>query len=146
MSYLDIKLEASDGNTYSLRDFTGKKLVVYFYPKDNTSGCTLEAKSFTNLKEDYKKKGYTILGVSADSVKSHLSFIDKQDLDLLLLSDPQKELIEAFDVYKEKSMYGKKYMGVERSTFLLDETGKIINEYRKVKAGSHPEELLKEIK
>lgn len=146
MSYLDIKLEASDGNTYSLRDFAGKKLVVYFYPKDNTSGCTLEAKSFTNLKEDYKKKGYTILGVSPDSVKSHLSFIDKQDLDLLLLSDPQKELIEAFDVYKEKSMYGKKYMGVERSTFLLDETGEIMNEYRKVKAGSHPEELLKEIK
>ncbi|MBN2604415.1 MAG: peroxiredoxin, partial [Bacilli bacterium] len=132
MDYLKIKLNASDNNRYSISDFAGKKIVLYFYPKDNTSGCTIEAKDFTCLQDDFIEKGYQIIGVSKDSVKSHQNFITKQELNLLLLSDPETELIQAFDVWKEKSMYGKKYMGVERSTFILDESGKVIKEYRKV--------------
>lgn len=146
MSYLNIKLFASDDNEYSLSDFKGKKIVLYFYPKDNTSGCTLESKTFTSLKEDFAKLGYTIIGVSRDSVKSHKNFITKQELDLLLLSDQNEELVKAFDVLKEKSMYGKKYMGIERSTFVLDEDGKVIKEYRKVKANGHAEQVLEDLK
>ncbi len=145
MNYLDIKLEASDDKTYSIRDFSGKKLVLFFYPKDNTSGCTLEAKSFTCLQGDYKKKGYMIIGVSRDSVKSHKNFITKQELNLLLLSDKNEELVKAFDVLKEKSMYGRTYMGIVRSTFLIDEEGNITKEFRNVKAKTHPEELLQNI-
>jgi peroxiredoxin Q/BCP len=144
-NYLDIKLPASDGNSYTLKDFAGKKVILYFYPKDNTSGCTIEAKDFTCLQSEYNEKGYTIIGVSRDSVKSHLSFINKQDLGLLLLSDENEELVKAFDVLKEKSMYGKKYMGIERSTFILDENGKIVKEYRKVKAKDHAQKVLDEL-
>lgn len=145
MNYLDITLSASDDKVYSLRDFNGQKVVLYFYPKDNTSGCTLEAKDFTCLTEEYKNKGYMIVGVSRDSVKSHKNFITKQELNLLLLSDPEELLVKAFDVLKEKSMYGKTYMGIVRSTFLLDEEGKITKEYRKVRAKGHAEALLQEI-
>jgi peroxiredoxin Q/BCP len=145
MNYLDIKLPASDDNFYSLKDFTGQKIVLYFYPKDNTSGCTLESKSFTCLAEEFKNKGYIIIGVSRDSVKSHKNFILKQELNLLLLSDIEEQLVKAFDVLKEKSMYGRTYMGIERSTFLLNEEGKIIKEYRKVKAKGHAEQVLSEI-
>jgi len=144
-NYLDIKLPASDGNSYTLKDFADKKVILYFYPKDNTSGCTIEAKDFTCLQSEFNKKGYTIIGVSRDSVKSHLSFINKQDLGLLLLSDENEELVKAFDVLKEKSMYGKKYMGIERSTFILDEFGKVIKEYRKVKAKDHAQKVLDEL-
>ena len=143
--YLDIKLQASDDQYYTLGDFKGQKIVLYFYPKDNTSGCTLESKDFTCLKDQYEKKGYKIIGVSKDSVRSHKNFILKQELDLLLLADPDKELIEAFDVLKEKSMYGKKYMGVVRSTFVLDEKGIVTKEYRNVKAKGHAESLLAEL-
>ena len=145
MSYLDIALPASDDKTYSLRDFNGQKVVLYFYPKDNTSGCTLEAKDFTCPQQEFKDKGYTIIGVSRDSVKSHKNFITKQELNLLLLADENEELVNAFDVMKEKSMYGKKYMGVDRSTFVLDEAGKIVKEYRGVKAKGHAEEVLAEL-
>ena len=116
MNYLDIKLPASDDKEYSLRDFIGQNIVLYFYPKDNTPGCTIESKNFTSLAEDFKNKGYTIIGVSRDSVKSHKNFISKQELDLLLLSDKEEKLVKAFDVLKEKSMFGRKYMGIERST------------------------------
>lgn len=146
MNYLDIKLNASDESTYSLKDFNGQKIVLYFYPRDNTPGCTLEAKSFTCLKDEYNKLGYKIIGVSKDSVKKHQNFINKQELDLLLLSDINEELVIAFDVLKEKKNYGKTYMGIVRSTFILDENGKIISEYRNVKAKTHPEELLEELK
>jgi len=122
-NYLDIKLQGSDEKKYTLREFKGQKIVLYFYPKDNTSGCTLESKDFTCLKDQYAKKGYTVIGVSKDSVRSHKNFILKQELDLLLLADVEQELIKSFDVLKEKSMYGKKYMGVVRSTFILDEQG-----------------------
>jgi len=145
MNYLNIPLEASDDQEYKLSDFNGEKIVLYFYPKDNTSGCTLESKDFTCLKDQYKEKGYRIIGVSKDSVKSHKNFILKQELDLLLLSDKEQELIKAFDVLKEKSMYGKKYMGVVRSTFILDESGIIVKEYRNVKAKGHAEALLNEL-
>jgi peroxiredoxin Q/BCP len=145
MEYLDIELLGSDNKSHKLRDFLGKKVVLYFYPKDSTSGCTLEANEFTKLKGSYLKKGYIIIGVSKDSIKSHLNFIEKENLDLLLLSDPNEELISIFDVMKEKSMYGKKYLGIERSTFILDQTGKIIRELRKVNAKNHPLELLEEL-
>jgi len=145
MSYLDISVPASDDKTYTLRDFNGEKVILYFYPKDNTSGCTLEAKDFTQLQQEYKDKGYRIVGVSRDSVKSHQNFITKQELNLLLLSDENDELVTAFDVFKEKSMYGKKYMGIVRSTFILDEQGNIVQEFRNVKAKGHAEELLKTI-
>lgn len=145
MNYLDIKLEASDDLSYSLRDFLGSKVVLYFYPKDNTSGCTIEAKDFTSLQSEYLDKGYKIIGVSRDSVKSHKNFITKQELNLLLLSDVNEEMVKAFDVFKEKSMYGKKYMGIERSTFVLDETGNIVKEIRKVKVKDHAQILLNEL-
>ena len=144
-NYLDISLQASDDQLYTLRDFKGQKIVLYFYPKDNTRGCTLESKDFTCLKDQYAKKGYKIIGVSKDTVRSHKNFITKQELDLLLLADPEKEMILAFDLLQEKSMYGKKYMGVVRSTFLLDEEGNITKEYRNVKANGHAEALLNEL-
>lgn len=144
-NYLDITLQASDDSQYALKDFNGQKVVLYFYPKDNTSGCTLESKSFTCLKDQYKEKGYTIIGVSKDSVRSHKNFITKQELDLLLLADPEQELIKAFDVLREKKMYGKTYMGVVRSTFVLDEEGTIVKEFRNVKAKGHAEALLDEL-
>jgi len=145
MTYLDIKLPASDDNSYALRDFAGERIVLYFYPKDDTSGCTLEAKDFTNLQREFLDKGYRIIGVSRDSIKSHKKFIDKQDLNLLLLSDEDELLVKAFDVLKEKSMYGKTYMGIERSTFILDEDGNTVKEYRKVKAKGHAETVLNDL-
>lgn len=144
-NYLDIKLHASDEKEYTLRDFKGQKIILYFYPKDNTPGCTLESKDFTCLKDQYAEKGYKIIGVSKDSVKSHLNFISKQELDLLLLSDPDQELIKAFDVLKEKKNYGRVYMGVVRSTFVLDEEGNVAQEFRNVKAKGHAERLLEEL-
>jgi len=145
VNYLNIKLQASDDKEYSLSDFKGQKIVLYFYTKDNTSGCTIEAKDFTCLVDEFKNKGYFIIGVSRDSVKSHKNFILKQDLNLLLLSDIDEKLVTAFDVLKEKSMYGRKYMGIVRSTFILDEEGKIVKEYRKIKAKGHAEEVLNDL-
>lgn len=145
MKYLDIKLEASDNSSYSLRDFLGSKVILYFYPKDNTSGCTIEAKDFTNLQSQYLEKGYKIIGVSRDSVKSHKNFINKQELNILLLSDVNEEMVKAFDVLKEKSMYGRKYMGIVRSTFVINEKGKILKEIRKVKVKEHAQLLLDEL-
>jgi len=146
MNYLDIELMGSDQVLHRLKDFKGKKVVLYFYPKDNTSGCTMEAQEFTRLQDEFMNLGYKIIGVSKDSVKSHQSFIEKQNLDLLLLSDTEGRLVEAFNVYVEKSMYGRKYMGIERSTFILDEFGNISKEYRSVKAKEHPYSLLCELK
>lgn len=145
MNYLDIRLPAQDGKTYSLRDFAGKKVVLYFYPKDMTEGCTIEAKDFTSLKAEYVSKGYTIVGVSRDSVASHQKFAETEQLDLLLLSDEKEELIKAFDVLKEKNMYGKIVLGIERSTFLLDEQGVVLKELRKVSAKGHALQLLDSI-
>ena len=145
MNYMNIKLQANDDKEYSLNDFLGKKIILYFYPKDNTSGCTVEARDFTQLQSEFKQKGYSIIGVSRDSVKSHKNFILKQDLNLLLLSDTEERLVTAFDVLKEKSMYGRTYMGIVRSTFILDEKGEIIKEYRKVKVKGHALQVLESI-
>ena len=142
MSYLDIVLPGSDDKSHSLRDFNGKKVVLYFYPKDNTPGCNIEAKDFTCLKDEFIKKGYMIIGVSRDSIKSHKNFIIKKELDLLLLSDLEEKLSKAFDVIKEKVNFGKKYFGLVRSTFILNEKGEITKEYRKVSAKNHAQIVL----
>lgn len=126
---------------YSLNDFKGQKVILYFYPKDNTSGCTQEACNFRdniNRLTSYA----TVIGVSPDSIKSHKSFKEKQSLNFILLSDSEHKLAEEFEVWKEKSMYGRKYMGIERSTFVLDENLNIIKEWRKVKVKGHIAEVI----
>ena len=141
----NIKLKGINKNgeekNFSLDDFKGKRIVLYFYPKDNTSGCTQEACNFRdniNRITSYAE----VIGVSPDSIKSHLSFRDKQDLNFILLSDDEHKLAEAFNVWKEKSMYGKKYMGIERSTFVISPDGKIEKEWRKVKVNGHVDEVI----
>lgn len=142
----NIKLQGLDidGNEkeYSLQDFKGQKVVLYFYPKDNTSGCTQEACDFRDNINRLTKYA-TVIGVSPDSIKSHIKFKEKQILNFILLSDPEHTLSLAFNVWKEKSMYGRKYMGIERSTFILDEDLNIIKEWRKVKVKGHVDEVIK---
>ena len=141
----DIKLQGLDaeGNEkeFSLNDFKGQKVILYFYPKDNTSGCTQEACDFRNNMNRLTSYA-TVIGVSPDSIKSHKSFKEKQSLNFILLSDPEHKLAEEFEVWKEKSMYGRKYMGIERSTFILDKNGKIEKEWRKVKVKGHVDEVI----
>ncbi|MFW3145452.1 MAG: peroxiredoxin [Thermoplasmatota archaeon] len=139
-------LRDQNGEEVCLKDLKGKWTVLYFYPKDNTSGCTLEAKDFTCAVEDFAKEGAQIIGVSPDSEESHLKFIGKHELKLTLLSDPEKVSLEAFGVWKKKSMYGRDFMGVERSTFLIDPDGKIRREWRKVKVEGHVDDVLSELK
>ena len=140
----DIILQGLDaeGNEkeFSLNDFKGQKVILYFYPKDNTSGCTQEACDFRdniNRLTNYA----TVIGVSPDNIKNHKSFKEKQSLNFILLSDPEHKLAEKFEVWKEKSMYGRKYMGIERSTFILGKDGKIEKEWRKVKVKGHVDEV-----
>jgi thioredoxin-dependent peroxiredoxin len=135
-------LPAGDGTTVRLKDFKGKKVVLYFYPKDNTSGCTREACSFQENLSALKKKGAILLGVSADSIASHEKFAAKYDLSFPLLSDEKKEVLKAYGVWKEKSMYGRKYMGIERTTVVIDEGGKIAHIFPKVKVEGHSQEVL----
>ena len=120
-----VKLEDQNGNEINLADYKGKKVVLYFYPKDNTSGCTKEACNFRDSFPKFKGVKAVIFGVSPDSVASHKKFAEKYDLPFSLLADPEKKVLEAFGVWKEKSMYGKKYMGVERTTVIINEEGKI---------------------
>jgi len=135
-----------DENKYlTSEDFKGKKLVIYFYPKDNTPGCTTETKDFTAMHNKFKEKNTEILGVSKDSIKSHKSFSKKFDVPFQLGSDPETLMCEQFGVWVEKSMYGKKYMGIDRSTFLIDESGKIAKIWSKVSVSGHVEEVLKEV-
>ena len=145
MEYLNIKLNDANGKEVSLKDFKGDKVILYFYPKDNTPGCTIEAKDFTCLKDQFKEKGYKIVGVSPDSIASHEKFIAKKDLDITLISDPDKVLIDAFNVFGEKKNYGKVYIGLIRSTFILDEEGSITKEYRNVRAKGHADRVLREL-
>ena len=126
---------------YSLNDFKGQKVILYFYPKDNTSGCTQEACDFRDNINRLTSFA-TVIGISPDSIKSHLKFKEKQSLNFILLSDPEHKLAEAFNVWVEKSMYGRKYMGIERSTFVLDENLNIIKEWRKVKVKGHVDEVI----
>ena len=132
-------------NSISSSELAGKKLVVYFYPKDDTPGCTKEALEFSNLKNEFNKKNVNIIGVSKDSAEKHKKFISKYKLNLKLASDEDLKICETFKVWVEKSMYGKKYMGIERSTFLFDEDLKLIKSWRKVKVNGHAEEVLKSI-
>ena len=141
----NIKLQGIDidgiEKAYSLNDFKGQKVILYFYPKDNTSGCTQEACDFRDNINRLTSFA-TVIGVSPDSIKSHLKFKEKQSLNFILLSDPEHKLAEAFNVWVEKSMYGRKYMGIERSTFVLDENLNIIKEWRKVKVKGHVDEVI----
>ena len=141
----DIKLQGIDINgiekEYSLNDFKGQKVILYFYPKDNTSGCTQEACDFRDNINRLTSFA-TVIGVSPDSIKSHLKFKEKQDLNFILLSDPEHKLTEAFNVWVEKSMYGRKYMGIERSTFVLDENLNVIKKWRKVKVKGHVDDVI----
>jgi len=142
----DFTAEATGGKTIRLKDLRGKNVVLYFYPKDNTPGCTLEGQDFRDLHDKFKRQKTVILGVSKDSIASHERFRDKQSFPFDLLSDPDEKLCQKFDVIKEKSMYGKKYMGVERSTFLIDSAGKLRREWRKVKVKGHAQEVLDAVK
>jgi thioredoxin-dependent peroxiredoxin len=135
-------LPATGGRKWKLADTGGKKLVVYFYPKDSTSGCTKEGEAFRDLYAKFRKAGAEIVGVSPDSVASHEKFKAKFGFPFELLADEDKALCQVFDVWKEKSMYGRKYMGVERSTFLIDARGVLRREWRKVKVPGHAEEVL----
>ena len=142
----DFKAETDKGETISLKDFRGKQVVLYFYPKDDTTGCTKEACDFRDNFARLKKAGAVVLGVSPDTVSKHVKFKEKYDLPFTLVSDPDKTVCGLYDVWKEKSMYGRKYMGVERSTFLIDEHGKIKALWRKVKVPGHVEEVLGALK
>ena len=134
-----------ENNHIGLSDYIGKYLIIYFYPKDKTSGCTLESQNFRDYKEKFARKNCSIIGVSRDSIKSHKSFIEKESLNFPLISDPEEMMCNSYGVMKEKSMYGKKYMGIERSTFLFDENLQLIQSWRKVKVNGHAEEVLNSI-
>jgi peroxiredoxin Q/BCP len=138
----DFELPTDGGETLELSRLRGKPAVLYFYPKDDTSGCTAEAKDFTRLAPDFRKAGVEVIGVSPDSVESHAKFRKKYDLAVRLAADADKAVASAYGVWVEKSMYGRKYMGVERSTFLIDGKGRIAKSWRKVKVPGHAEEVL----
>ena len=138
----DFELPTDGGETLELSRLKGKPAVLYFYPKDDTSGCTAEAMDFTRLAPDFRKAGVEVIGVSPDSVESHAKFRKKYDLAVRLAADADKAVANAYGVWVEKSMYGRKYMGVERSTFLIDGKGRIVKSWRKVKVPRHAEEVL----
>ena len=138
----DFSLPSTEGKNISLSDLRGKKVVLYFYPKDDTPGCTKESCSFSDNLAKVRSKGAVIYGVSADSIKSHHKFIDKYKLTFPLLSDETKEMINAYGVWGEKSFMGKKYMGIIRTTFILDEKGNITHIFSPVKVDGHTEEVL----
>jgi peroxiredoxin Q/BCP len=138
----EFELQGASGPV-KLADFAGKPLVVYFYPKDDTAGCTKEAQEFTALAAEFAKAGVALLGVSKDSVASHAKFTAKYDLAVPLASDPEGAMIEAYGSWVEKNMYGRKYMGIERSTFLIDNGGKLARIWRKVRVPGHAAEVLK---
>lgn len=142
----DFNTTDQDGNKVALKDYRGKKVVLYFYPKDNTPGCTKEACAFRDQFSEFKKKGVEILGVSVDSEKSHKSFVDKFKLPFKLLADTEKKIVGAYGVWGEKSLYGRKYMGTNRVTYLIDEAGHIAAVFPKVKPEEHAREILAQIK
>lgn len=135
-------LKNQDGDTVNLSDFDGKKVILFFYPKDDTPGCTREAIGFSENKLFFDNKNIIILGISKDSVNSHVKFCNKHNLTVNLLSDPEIEVNQQYGVWKEKSMYGKTYFGTERSTFVIDESGSIENIWRKVKVATHIEDVI----
>jgi peroxiredoxin Q/BCP len=138
----DFSLPVSGGGTWSLKGAAGKKLVIYFYPRDMTSGCSRESQDFRDLYGAFRKAGAQVVGVSRDSVASHDKFAQRKSLPFPLLADTDEKVCKLFDVIKHKSLYGRKYLGVERSTFLLDGTGRVRQEWRKVKVAGHAEDVL----
>lgn len=141
----EFTLPDQNGEMHSLEDYRGKKVILYFYPKDNTAGCTKQACGYTALVPQFTEKNAVILGVSKDSVASHKRFEEKQNLGITILSDPERTVIEAYDVWKEKKNYGKVSMGVVRTTYLIDENGIIVKANDKVKAADDPEKMLGEL-
>jgi len=139
-------LPANGDKNIRLKDFAGKKLVLYFYPKDDTPGCTKEAIGFSEKKTSFKRAGAEILGVSKDTIAKHEKFIAKHDLKIALGADEEGDMVEAYGVWVEKNMYGRKYMGIERATFLIDQKGKIAKVWRKVKVAGHVENVLEAVK
>lgn len=142
----DFELPADDGETIRLSALKGRPVVLYFYPKDDTSGCTAEARDFSCLVEQFAEAGADVIGISPDSVASHQKFRKKHDLTVRLAADEERKVAEAYGVWVEKSMYGRKYMGVERSTFLIDAKGKVAQSWRKVKVPGHAEAVLEALK
>ncbi len=142
----DFTLQADNGDKVSLSSYRGKKVILYFYPKDSTSGCTAEALGFKEANLHIEKQNAIILGVSKDSVESHRKFKEKNSLPFTLLSDPDIEVQKQYDVWKQKTLYGKKYMGTERTTFLIDEKGIVKKVYRKVKPKEHAQSVLSDLK
>lgn len=142
----NFSLISDEGKKINLKDFKGKKVILYFYPKDNTSGCTKEACSFRDSIKIFKKNNAVVIGISKDDISSHKKFKEKYNLPFNLLSDESLETIKDYGVWKEKNMYGKKYMGIERTTFIIDEKGIIRKIYPKVKVLGHIEEILNELK
>lgn len=138
----DFELYDAQGNLHKLSDYLGQKVVVYFYPRDNTSGCTKQACAFRDHSKDYEERNVKVIGISKDSQKSHSNFINKYELNFLLLSDPELQAIQAYDVWKEKKMYGKTYMGVVRSTYVIDEEGTIMKVYKKVSPQNNAQDIL----
>lgn len=143
---LGFTTQDQDGNAVKLEDFRGKKVVLYFYPKDGTPGCTKQACSLRDSYEIFKRNDIAVLGISTDDEKSHQKFISKYNLPFTLLADTDKKIVNDYGVYGEKSMYGKKYTGTFRKTFLIDETGKIVKIFGKPNISEHAEEVLKEFK
>lgn len=139
-------LPATGNQTIKLSELKGKNIVIYFYPKDSTPGCTLEGQDFRDIKRKFSSRNTQIFGVSRDTMASHEKFKEKQKFNFDLISDEDEKLCSLFDVIKEKNMYGKKHMGIERSTFLIDEKGILRNEWRKVKVKGHVEEVLEAVK
>ncbi|MEK7673452.1 MAG: thioredoxin-dependent thiol peroxidase [Patescibacteria group bacterium] len=142
----DFVLEDQNGEKHSLKNYLGQMVLLYFYPKDMTPGCTVEAQCFRNRLNDLKKLDVQVLGVSCDDVKSHKKFAEKEGLKFPLLADVDKEVVNAYGVWVEKSMYGKKYMGIQRDSFLIDKKGKIVKHYVKVKPEEHTEEVIKDVR
>lgn len=141
----NFRLQDQDGNYHELKDYRGKKLILYFYPKDNTSGCSKEACNYSLNYPHFKEKGVEVLGISKDSVKSHKNFSSKYDLAFNILSSEDLKVLEDYDVYKEKTLYGRKYMGIVRTTYLIDENGIIIKANDKVKAASDGDIMLESL-
>ncbi|MAI18172.1 MAG: peroxiredoxin [Rhodobacteraceae bacterium TMED111] len=142
----DVILPNESGDIIDIKDFRPKMVILFFYPRDNTSGCTREAKDFTENIRIFNDLNTKVFGISKDSIKSHEKFIKKHNLKIPLLSDEEGSVCEDFDVWREKSMYGKIYMGIERSTFIIDGSGSVTHEWRKVKVANHVEEVLEVIK
>ena len=142
---IDFVLKNQNDEDVRLSDFEGKKVVLYFYPKDNTPGCSAQAQGFAALNEEFAKKGAVVLGISKDSVKSHKKFEEKYSLPFTLLSDPDHQVIEAYGVWQEKKLYGKVSMGIVRTTYIIDEKGYVEKVFEKVKAADNPKEMLEEV-